>query len=108
MKIFLLPVILLWIIYFLGEVSGRPNPVPNDDINDQEFLAKYERSHDQSKRVKRHRRVTGPETPEDQDVIDELDVFKGIRRRNRDKRDIRTNIFKRFIDEGYYSSSDAS
>jgi hypothetical protein len=104
-----------FLIFFLclcSFIQGRPNPVPNDELDEKQVLEEYEKNHNknvQSKRVKRHRRIRRPEDPEDQDVLDELeDVFVGIRRRNRDFYPQRVNIFQKFIDEAMFSHDEES
>jgi len=87
--------------------TGRPNPVPNDDLTSKD-LDKYEENHndvEKGSRIKRHRRVRGPEDPDDQDVLDELEWrFHGIHRRNRDIHPHRESIFEKFLIEPVFSN----
>ena len=91
--------------------EGRPNPVPNDEVNEKEALERYEREERQNKEGLRTIKVRREENDEDLDVIEELKfVFGGIRRRNRDIRPQRPDIFEEVIRKrrqaGLTSSSD--
>ena len=85
--------------------KGRPNPVPNDEVNEKEALERYEREERHNKEVRRIK-VRREENDEDLDVIEELrHVFGGIRRRNRDVHPKRPDVFQKFIDAPVFSSS---
>jgi len=103
---------ILLISFIIACVHARPNPVPNDELDPEKEMEKYEKNHEkEGNRVKRHRRLMGSEDPDDQDVLDELKgikFFKGIRRRNRDVHPHKRSVFQKFIDDHMFSTDDES